>query len=79
MPATGSKYWCSPAWRASNDARAATASEPTRVAGAMPRVVRMLAHVESDLHRADILGWRSRCNRRLRDYVAAREDVERAL
>ena len=32
-----------------------------------------------DLLRADILGWRSRCHRRLRDYVAAREDVERAL
>jgi tetratricopeptide (TPR) repeat protein len=32
-----------------------------------------------DLLRADILGWRSRCHRRHRDYVAAREDVERAL
>jgi tetratricopeptide (TPR) repeat protein len=32
-----------------------------------------------DLLRADILGWRSRCHRRSRDYVAAREDVERAL
>jgi tetratricopeptide (TPR) repeat protein len=32
-----------------------------------------------DLLRADILGWRSRCHRRVRDYVAAREDVERAL
>ena len=32
-----------------------------------------------DLLRADILGWRSRCRRRQRDYVAAREDVERAL
>jgi tetratricopeptide (TPR) repeat protein len=32
-----------------------------------------------DLLRADILGWRSRCHRRNRDYVAAREDVERAL
>jgi tetratricopeptide (TPR) repeat protein len=29
--------------------------------------------------RADILGWRSRCHRRQRDYLAAREDVERAL
>jgi tetratricopeptide (TPR) repeat protein len=29
--------------------------------------------------RSDILQWRSRCHRRLRDYVAAREDVERAL
>ncbi len=32
-----------------------------------------------DLLRADILGWRSRVHRRQRDYVAAREDVERAL
>jgi tetratricopeptide (TPR) repeat protein len=32
-----------------------------------------------DLLRADILQWRSRCRRRQRDYVAAREDVERAL
>jgi tetratricopeptide (TPR) repeat protein len=32
-----------------------------------------------DVLRADILGWRSRCYRRQRDYVAAREDVERAL
>jgi len=32
-----------------------------------------------DLLRADILGWRSRCHRRQRDYVAAHEDVERAL
>ncbi len=32
-----------------------------------------------DLLRADILGWRSRCRRRQRDYEAAREDVERAL
>ncbi|HUG65550.1 MAG TPA: tetratricopeptide repeat protein [Gaiellaceae bacterium] len=29
--------------------------------------------------RSDILQWRSRCHRRLRDYVAAREDIERAL
>jgi tetratricopeptide (TPR) repeat protein len=29
--------------------------------------------------RSDILQWRSRCHRRLRDYVAARDDVERAL
>ena len=28
---------------------------------------------------SDILQWRSRCRRRLRDYVAARDDVERAL
>ena len=32
-----------------------------------------------DFLRAEILGWRSRCHRRQRDYVAAREDVERAL
>ena len=32
-----------------------------------------------DLLRADILGWRSRCHRVQRDYVAAGEDVERAL
>jgi tetratricopeptide (TPR) repeat protein len=29
--------------------------------------------------RSDILQWRSRCHRVLRDYVAARDDVERAL
>jgi tetratricopeptide (TPR) repeat protein len=32
-----------------------------------------------DLLRADVLRWRSRCHRRQRDYVAAHEDVERAL
>jgi transcriptional regulator with XRE-family HTH domain len=32
-----------------------------------------------DLLRADILGWRSRCRRRQRDFEAAREDVELAL
>jgi len=32
-----------------------------------------------DLLRSDILGWRSRCYRRQRDYEAALEDVERAL
>jgi len=32
-----------------------------------------------DLLRSDILQWRSRCRRRLRDYVAAHDDVERAL
>ncbi len=32
-----------------------------------------------DLLRVDILGWRSRCRRRQRDFEAAREDVERAL
>ncbi len=33
----------------------------------------------SDLLRANIFSWRSRCYRRQRDYEAAREDVERAL
>ena len=33
----------------------------------------------SDLLRADILTWRSRCYRRQRDYEAARDDVPRAL
>ena len=33
----------------------------------------------SDLLRADVLGWRSRCHRRQRDLEAARDDVERAL
>src|ERR671929_101995 len=32
-----------------------------------------------DLLRSRILGWRSRCYRRQRDWQAAREDVERAL
>jgi tetratricopeptide (TPR) repeat protein len=32
-----------------------------------------------DRLRADILGWRSRCYRRQRDWVAARDDIERAL
>ncbi len=32
-----------------------------------------------DKLRAEILGWRSRCYRRQRDWQAAREDVERAL
>jgi tetratricopeptide (TPR) repeat protein len=33
----------------------------------------------SDRLRVDILGWRSRCYRRERDWVAAWEDIERAL
>jgi tetratricopeptide (TPR) repeat protein len=33
----------------------------------------------SDQLRSNILSWRSRCWRRLRDYEAAREDIERAL
>jgi len=37
------------------------------------------SELPSDLLRADILGWRSRCHRRQRDLEAAREDVERAL
>ena len=32
-----------------------------------------------DLLKAEILNWRSRCHRRQRDYVAAHEDVQRAL
>jgi len=32
-----------------------------------------------DLLRAEIFHWRSRCHRRLRDYVAARDDAERGL
>ncbi|MGH3051319.1 MAG: tetratricopeptide repeat protein, partial [Gaiellaceae bacterium] len=32
-----------------------------------------------DALRSEVLSWRSRCWRRLRDYEAAREDVERAL
>jgi tetratricopeptide (TPR) repeat protein len=35
--------------------------------------------IPNDLLRARILGWRSRCYRRQRDWQAAREDVERAL
>lgn len=35
--------------------------------------------VEGDPLRARILRWRSRCNRRQRDWVSARQDVERAL
>ena len=35
--------------------------------------------IPCDLLRSNILNWRSRCFRRQRDYVAAREDVERAL
>ena len=33
----------------------------------------------NDRLRVDILGWRSRCHRRQRDWVAARDDVELAL
>jgi tetratricopeptide (TPR) repeat protein len=33
----------------------------------------------ADRLRVDILGWRSRCHRRQRDWVSARDDVERAL
>jgi tetratricopeptide (TPR) repeat protein len=33
----------------------------------------------ADRLRSNILGWRSRCHRRQRDWEAAREDVERAL
>jgi len=37
------------------------------------------SELPGDFLRSDILQWRSRCRRRLRDYVAARDDVERAL
>jgi tetratricopeptide (TPR) repeat protein len=37
------------------------------------------SELPSDVLRANVLTWRSRCFRRLRDYEAAREDVERAL
>ncbi len=37
------------------------------------------SELPSDLLRARILAWRSRCRRRQADYVAAREDVERAV
>ncbi len=37
------------------------------------------SELPSDHLRSEILGWRSRCYRRQRDYEAAREDVERAL
>ena len=37
------------------------------------------SEMPSDLMRAEIHSWRSRCYRRQRDFEAAREDVERAL
>jgi tetratricopeptide (TPR) repeat protein len=37
------------------------------------------ASTASDALRSDILSWRSRCYRRQRDWVAAWEDIERAL
>jgi tetratricopeptide (TPR) repeat protein len=37
------------------------------------------SELPSDLLRSNILGWRSRCYRRQRDWEAAREDVQRAL
>jgi tetratricopeptide (TPR) repeat protein len=37
------------------------------------------SELATDVLRANILGWRSRCYRRQRDWLAAREDVERAL
>jgi tetratricopeptide (TPR) repeat protein len=37
------------------------------------------SQLPSDLLRSNVLGWRSRCYRRQRDWQAAREDVERAL
>jgi tetratricopeptide (TPR) repeat protein len=38
-----------------------------------------VSELPSDQLRADILGWRSRCYRRQRDWEAAREDIERSL
>jgi tetratricopeptide (TPR) repeat protein len=38
-----------------------------------------LAGVEADRLRSDIHHWRARCYRRTRDWVAAAEDIERAL
>jgi tetratricopeptide (TPR) repeat protein len=54
------------------------------VATAVALLKEALALVEasalpSDVLRANILTWRSRCYRRQRDFEAAREDVERAL
>ncbi|HTS74497.1 MAG TPA: tetratricopeptide repeat protein [Gaiellaceae bacterium] len=37
------------------------------------------SELPSDRLRVDILGWRARCHRRQRDWVSARDDVERAL
>jgi tetratricopeptide (TPR) repeat protein len=37
------------------------------------------SELPSDRLRSNVLGWRSRCYRRQRDWEAAREDVERAL
>ena len=37
------------------------------------------ADERSDLLRSDVFHWRARCHRRLRDWVAAQEDIERAL
>ena len=49
--------------------RSSTRRSPSPAASELP----------CDLLRADILGWRSRCRRRQRDFEAAREDVEAAL
>ena len=40
---------------------------------------RRARHAASDRLRSDIFHWRSRCHRRNRDWVAAQEDIERAL
>src|SRR5207342_1266203 len=37
------------------------------------------AELPADRLRSDIFHWRSRCHRRNRDWVAAQEDIERAL
>ncbi len=42
-------------------------------------VLAVASGLPCDLLQADILGWRSRCRRRQRDFEAAREDVEAAL
>jgi tetratricopeptide (TPR) repeat protein len=57
-------------------------------ASEMPEAARLLsealvcaeaADTPSDVLRVEILGWRSRCYRRSRDWLAAREDAERAM
>ena len=54
------------------------------ISTAIPLLTQALALAEGsglpcDLLRGHILDWRSRCHRRQRDWLAAREDVERAL
>lgn len=79
-------------WGASSDLAQAEVSYLSAVAlytrsemtAALDRFARALALLDtsaepSDRLRADILQWRSRCYRRLRDLEAAREDVDAAL